>query len=1513
MSNIDKYKNSISEKYVQDFRKELNFFEKIMLFPISKKMEEILKSNKKIDVDNIWDLENLWFWRKILWVKIWDKWLFEKLTWKVFDFLKEKQEKIIKAETNGQLEQLQNLVINDKLDDLEKDVDHVSQENDSDDSKEGDSDNKKEDEHWEKKDWEGDSDKFKVNPKIAGATTWIVWWAWYYAWVRKLENLAGIRNAKEIPNWFDVVRTKKLMQDISLNLAEKSKSPKINRSMKASYEKSIKVFNESAWSLNDDVGKAFMERQKLWSKLPESTLKSLNVNRKFTGIIDAMADDDLAKIVGKNSDEIKQFFKISKWIDISDDLAKQLKLAEHFSDLRWMNSAFKNASKLSKLSKWFKWMWAIAVIWVWIDVRVYFETMKEVDAIKKINDIRWEIVNDKANMQLWIWIATLVAEAAVIIWVCAAWLAMWGPLWLAVWLIVWGLSFATSVLVDELYYDKKEFYAQHRYDYINKDRTTIKQSIVQLLASDHLWMHERMKSSVKEEAKEKWKELNTMQEAREALIYQEEVFNWWYDNLQLFYYSWKSEEIYEKELLETEPEKHKSYLEEKAKMEKIVSIRMEYIKNYIQKDKETPEYKTMKDMISQSKWIEYVENVLADSKIYEYTKWEHQDAYIQDYKNMTVEEYKNAYKEKLKLDYPDKFEIFEKLSVENPTHLYEICVWAEASASSIESGMVSDPDNQNTSIYSPEEMEIIKPNLDFIKRYFEYRKLWKSVEKSIKTWFDSKDISRDLDYNYIQQILLDINSINQRPLISEPEYIQNYFSSHENFTKRLNTNLQVSNDTGQNILYSIASEFHWYSWDNQNLDIVNFYSASNQDSTWIYYDNWWRINKDLDRNQKFKYLFTWQIIPMIIAWLDVRFDLREIDSENMTADQVYSRIINWEIWTKFITAIPESILWKAEWLDSSIEAADQKIIEEFKKKTKAIIDREIWYRDQKEVYEKKLVDFIKTQCSDREWYVEIPYDLVIECKKAKIWDIENYLFKMENWKIVALSTGNSIDKILNFDKTKQEIKYEALTPLREEITIEEKAIIEKVSISHNRLEDMRVLQSWWAKLWNTHRDELWIPIALEKEISNKWLEREKIERSLLHLSPISAKMYLQQNWEIYYSYFEDTYIWMMATISQFKMSDDLWNIDHMNKAWSWVWRDVVEVKDNAITIPESIILEDDEKYYLLKYTKEVKDIDTDKTAEQLLLATKDDEKTWMSIEDQKEKWKWMVKQILISVLEAETIYFDTNWKPKSISCNADEVDEKIVDGKILYLQHPIIDPQSWYSTWETKLIEVEPSQNRRMRVSMEKMEERMKIYLWYPSNIAIKNWLIDLDTNLITTNPQNVREVSESELTSYKSINELTDKIIKTKDMVDWAGRRWSPKFIPDSKNIVQWNTPWFFESRWNSVKINVYEKDWWELLNWKKYIYLKIEWLDVSFSLEEWLRMANQINWTKDYVNRNPHNKWKFFYWSSSWALFVNDATWKSAGLNDTDILKLDTMKIYYSKMLDDNKNKILSYLNSL
>ena len=223
MTSIENYKESIVDRYVQDFKKELNFFEKILLLPISKKMKEVLKSNKKIEVNNIKDLEELWFRRNVLWIKFWDKQLFDKLVTKVFDFLKEKQEKIIKAEVQWRLWELQDLVINWKLDELEEKIDdqNLKTGDESDtwvqqwqeswkvgDEQESES-AKDEDEKWNK----------EINPVVGGAVAWVTS-AWMQIGTMKaLEKARWLTWAKKI-EWFKVEQTKTLLSNINSKLKQ---------------------------------------------------------------------------------------------------------------------------------------------------------------------------------------------------------------------------------------------------------------------------------------------------------------------------------------------------------------------------------------------------------------------------------------------------------------------------------------------------------------------------------------------------------------------------------------------------------------------------------------------------------------------------------------------------------------------------------------------------------------------------------------------------------------------------------------------------------------------------------------------------------------------------------------------------------------------------------------------------------------------------------------------------------------------------------------------------------------------------------------------------------------------------------------------------------------------------------------------------------------------------------------------------------------------------------------------
>jgi len=92
------------------------------------------------------------------------------------------------------------------------------------------------------------------------------------------------------------------------------------------------------------------------------------------------------------------------------------------------------------------------------------------------------------------------------------------------------------------------------------------------------------------------------------------------------------------------------------------------------------------------------------------------------------------------------------------------------------------------------------------------------------------------------------------------------------------------------------------------------------------------------------------------------------------------------------------------------------------------------------------------------------------------------------------------------------------------------------------------------------------------------------------------------------------------------------------------------------------------------------------------------------------------------------------------------------------------------------------------------------------------------------------------------------------------------------------------------------------------KFQNFKIDGLDVKFNLEEWLRMANFINWVKYQIPRNPDYRGKFYYWTVWGYLKVDNSL-----LDDTVILYKSTAKESYPDMLNWNKDKVLAYLNSL
>jgi hypothetical protein len=74
-------------------------------------------------------------------------------------------------------------------------------------------------------------------------------------------------------------------------------------------------------------------------------------------------------------------------------------------------------------------------------------------------------------------------------------------------------------------------------------------------------------------------------------------------------------------------------------------------------------------------------------------------------------------------------------------------------------------------------------------------------------------------------VLLDIDSINKRP-IWDKEATMKYLSYDEFNNDNIEAiDSQVSNSVFQNVIYSVAREIHGYTGKNDKLELVNFYTC----------------------------------------------------------------------------------------------------------------------------------------------------------------------------------------------------------------------------------------------------------------------------------------------------------------------------------------------------------------------------------------------------------------------------------------------------------------------------------------------------------------------------------------------------------------------------------------------------------------------------------------------------------------------------------------------------------------
>jgi hypothetical protein len=196
-----------------------------------------------------------------------------------------------------------------------------------------------------------------------------------------------------------------------------------------------------------------------------------------------------------------------------------------------------------------------------------------------------------------------------------------------------------------------------------------------------------------------------------------------------------------------------------------------------------------------------VEKILADSKVYYDMQQTSDEDGNEQYVTgcTTVDTYKTAYETKLKTDNATRFASFETMRSTDQYQFLELYHGVKNYNT-----YVYDADKKSETFLYKDKVDDMQKRIDFIKHYYEYKMLGVSIEDQKKMSL----MSPTIDNNQIQEILAS-GDLKSAILNLNATNAKDYFMSRE-YLDRQESNLEVSDSVGQNIIYRIAVEFHGY-------------------------------------------------------------------------------------------------------------------------------------------------------------------------------------------------------------------------------------------------------------------------------------------------------------------------------------------------------------------------------------------------------------------------------------------------------------------------------------------------------------------------------------------------------------------------------------------------------------------------------------------------------------------------------------------------------------------------------
>lgn len=521
-------------------------------------------------------------------------------------------------------------------------------------------------------------------------------------------------------------------------------------------------------------------------------------------------------------------------------------------------------------------------------------------------------------------------------------------------------------------------------------------------------------------------------------------------------------------------------------------------------------------------------------------------------------------------------------------------------------------------------------------------------------------------------------------------------------------NLNVSDDPMQNVLYRLACELYGYTGENDKAQLMQFYSEDVANNHGIYFSSERKLNKD------------WLIDGGIDTRLVSGFPASQLD---VKVDQIMK---------KEFKTLTSSI-------DTPTENIDKNLQKEFENKIRAILKSELSYRTiEKQNEIKNQISAFVSKNAQGGKYIEFPYYLLLQAKKAGFWDLQRQFFTMKNGKLETLVLKSELNekKMLN-----AEVSY--LSPQREEFSDEEKTLIARVEGAHQQLSQLQEAESSFSK-----EDELDMPKEIEVLIADKYKEREKFKTDILYYdaSVVGTSEILKQ-YESFATYFENLYLGIMLSLTKFKTNDvdsfALYNAALSYGEWDFFSADGTfdEKKITSFPYLQNAKVKD---YYLSSIkTQKV----WSKTIEQLRKS-----------EDAKEKeiWHQASKLILSTMISESLLGKNSDWKIITIKVGG-----------------------NW---WDTDAISALLNPN--------KLSEKIKKRLLKLPNIPV------LDTQKIQKlkeSPVRVKVIPNSQKETIKQINPLQEQIEATSPNIVWQNQRGNIIYDPERAVLKSW---------WHTIKL---------------------------------------------------------------------------------------------------------------